>query len=297
MSSIQDIYNKFYKKEEFNKNYIEKLYFTNDKKIIFPIDKMLTYINEYNKECPENQFKDLDEERIESIKYRWEIQNIKFSTYLINSLKDYLKQFNLTYEQYIFNYMYTIQEWTKIYRLTTLEFLNELLIWVLDEILYYNFFITSAQAHLYELSMFMIAEEYKNKSIVRQEDRIVFIKVFSFIFYIENINILDRKKWINLYGIKFYKRFISEIYKYIDEFKEETIDDYLDDKTNGLYKTFINHYIYSGLITNGEFEKIILKFAEKGFISNGGLRLLKAIKSSHVDKYKSYILIKDLKKE
>ena len=295
MKTLQDIYNDFYKHNIIGDIYTENIKFTGTGKILLPVDKMITYIANENKECSRKNWIELDENNIKKINYTW-IQGSNFHICLVNSLSNYVHSKHLTYIQFIASYMNTIREWSKKYKLSTVAVLISIFKDAFEEVLYDE--CTEINDILYKLAMFVVAEECKNKTLTNQEDRIFFIKVFNIVFIFnmaEDISQSEIKKYINMYGIDTYKRFISEICTYIDLLEEETVEDILDNRTTDLLGIFINQYIKTGLVSEKTFEKCLINFAEKGFFDKRGLKLLQIMNSSYIDEYKSLLLMKDIK--
>ena len=295
MKTLQNIYDTFSKHYMLKGDYVENIKFTGTEKILLPVDKMVTYIVNKNKECSRKNWIELDETNIKKISQVW-ISSSHTHKCLVNSLNDYVHPKHLTYMQLIASYMNTIREWAKKYKLSTLELLIIIFNDAFEEVLFYE--CTTMNIHLYELAMFVIAEECKDKVLTNQDDRIFFIKVFNIVFIFsmaENIPQAEIKEYINMYGIDIYKRFISEICTYINLLEEETIEDILDNKTKELLSIFINQYIKAGLVPEEIFEKYLIIFAEKGFFDRRGLKLLRMINSPYIDKYKSLLLMKDIK--
>lgn len=292
MKTLQNIYDIFSKHHILRGDYVEDIKFTGTGKILLPVDKMITYIVNKNKVCSRKNWIELDETNIKKISQAW-LSNSHIC--LVNSLSDYVHPKHLTYTQLIASYMNTIREWAKKYKLSTLESLIIIFYDAFEEILFDE--CTTTNSHLYELAMFVIAEECKDKILTDQNDRLFFLKIFNRIFIFDNnqTSISAINEYINIYGIDIYKRFILEIYTYIDMLEEETIEDILDNKTRSLLKIFINQYRKTGLISNETFEKYLITFAEKGFVNKQGLRILKGINSPYIEKYKSLLLMKDIK--
>ena len=135
----------------------------------------------------------------------------------------------------------------------------------------------------YELGILTILEYFKTN--IPDKKTFLFISLGIFPTRIKK----DFTEYINLIGIDIYKMFMNEMYSYI---KNESSANF-----NIWHNCFIQHCLKINVLGKEKIEEIILLFMEKNLLTENGLKLLKNINSSYIDKYSARLLMEELKED
>ena len=196
---------------------------------------------------------------------------------------------DLTLEEFIYSYLHTIDILADKYSCELILELVKIINGVTQAIckLYSN----TGIENINELSAFILIEKenFKNND-------------YYFYYISENIFtpkvVLNSKmesftrfagfiEYINYVGIEHYERYLNALCNLIINKKYVA--------TKSTYDIFIFHELRGILLTDKEkIEKCLKIFVQKGIYSKNGLILLKLIKSPYIEKYKSFLLMKEL---
>lgn len=114
---------------------------------------------------------------------------------------------------------------------------------------------------------------------------------------IHRLNKILIPNYLNEINIDFYKLFWIELYdNFMNKDFQELTEDKLEIYINDFNKMFIFQYFYPTL-TNEQIENIIFKIIEYSNLNDFYLDFLKHINSTKINKYDSYLLMNDLRKD
>ena len=276
IQEYQDIYNKLFKH-----NKLQAFFY--DGKLL---DTPLKFEKEYNNIIPF-----FDKLKISKI-YNEELeQEIHF----------FIKKQNISKEEFFYEYIYTIDSWTREYALIDIIRAIDKLSRIMENILFAQY--NDSFNYFYELAIFILFTRFE-RFPKEFENTLYYIQICEIIFNIHvQIGLKDNYfskqkyflKYIKLIGIDKYKDFLNEFYKYIILLYHDLSNNpKLIAETKDLYQIFIEQCKYSKLMPAKELEECLMLFAKDDLYNEDGLELLKEINSSYVEKYKSFLLMKDL---
>jgi len=198
-------------------------------------------------------------------------ENEKIQNKIINFIKEYKLDINGIYSSYIKAVIYLIKEYPII---TVMDILR------LNSKNIEQAVFTELQKFCiepYVLGLIAILIYYKGNI----PDNDILISIGIYIFDI-NKNFIN---YIHAIGIDIYVIFLNEFYLYI-----------LNKSCNPFFLgNFIEQCYYSKLMKKEKIEKAMKFFVNNRYYSTEGLKLLESINSSYTEKYKSYLLMEELK--